>query len=416
MNFDVLNTSAYLNQYVLIELAVVIVSISASYYFFASKLQQIILDKTKVKSKILVDGIIRILFPLGAIILIGLAQSILSIFFVKGLLVLAQKLLAAMIFVRIAVYLIRFLSKPNSILRALEKIISFSIWILIALQITGILPDFLATLDDITFKIGSQTLSLLTLTQALVAIFLAILIAMTISKFIENKLMKSKQLDANAKVMIGKVFRIFLYFIAIVVSLSSFGINLTFLSVLGGAFGVGLAFGMQNIASNYITGFIILMDKSIRIGDVLTIDGHYGMVTLIRSRYTVLKKLDGVEVIIPNEKLMSQNIINHSLSDRKARVSIDIQISYTSSVDKAFKIMLNAANSEKRVIDDPEPVTYLIGFGDNGIDLSLAFYILDPEEGSLSLKSDINRRIWKDFQEQGIEIPYPHRTVEIINK
>ena len=105
-----------------------------------------------------------------------------------------------------------------------------------------------------------------------------------------------------------------------------------------------------------------------------------------------------------------------SLSDRKARVSIDIQISYTSSVDKAFKIMLNAANSEKRVIDDPEPVTYLIGFGDNGIDLSLAFYILDPEEGSLSLKSDINRRIWKDFQEQGIEIPYPHRTVEIINK
>jgi small-conductance mechanosensitive channel len=216
--------------------------------------------------------------------------------------------------------------------------------------------------------------------------------------------------------MIGKVFRIFLYFIAIVVSLSSFGINLTFLSVLGGAFGVGLAFGMQNIASNYITGFIILMDKSIRIGDVLTIDGHYGMVTLIRSRYTVLKKLDGVEVIIPNEKLMSQNIINHSLSDRKARVSIDIQISYTSSVDKAFKIMLNAANSEKRVIDDPEPVTYLIGFGDNGIDLSLAFYILDPEEGSLSLKSDINRRIWNDFQEQGIEIPYPHRTVEIINK
>jgi small-conductance mechanosensitive channel len=186
--------------------------------------------------------------------------------------------------------------------------------------------------------------------------------------------------------------------------------------VLGGAFGVGLAFGMQNIASNYITGFIILMDKSIRIGDVLTIDGHYGMVTLIRSRYTVLKKLDGVEVIIPNEKLMSQNIINHSLSDRKARVSIDIQISYTSSVDKAFKIMLNAANSEKRVIDDPEPVTYLIGFGDNGIDLSLAFYILDPEEGSLSLKSDINRRIWNDFQEQGIEIPYPHRTVEIINK
>ena len=183
--------------------------------------------------------------------------------------------------------------------------------------------------------------------QAIFAIFLAILIAMTICRFFENKLLNKSQLDPNARVMIGKVFRIFLYFIAVVVSLSSFGINLTFLSVLGGAFGVGLAFGLQNIASNYITGFIILMDKSIHIGDVLTIDGHYGIVTLIRSRYTVLKKLDGVEVIIPNEKLMSQNIINHSLTDRKARIVADVQIGYNSSVDLAFEIMLDAAKKEK---------------------------------------------------------------------
>jgi len=193
--------------------------------------------------------------------------------------------------------------------------------------------------------------------------------------------------------------------------LSSIG----FLSVLGGAFGVGLAFGLQKIASNYVCGFIILMDKSIHIGDILLVGEHYGVVTLIRSRYTVLRKLDGVEVIIPNETLISENIVNHSFSDRKARVSIEVQISYKSSVDKAFEIILKAAKSEKRVLKDPEPNVFLTGFGDNGIDILLSFYILDPEEGSLSLKSDINQKIWKQFQAEGIDIPYPYRTVEIIN-
>jgi small-conductance mechanosensitive channel len=159
-----------------------------------------------------------------------------------------------------------------------------------------------------------------------------------------------------------------------------------------------------------------LMDKSIHIGDILLVGEHYGVVTLIRSRYTVLRKLDGIEVIIPNETLISENIINHSFSDRKARISIELQISYKSSVDKAFEIMLSAAKSEKRVLKDPEPATYLRGFGDSGIDLLLSFYIVDPEEGSWGLKSDINRKIWKKFQEEGIEIPYPYRTVEIVNK
>jgi small-conductance mechanosensitive channel len=158
------------------------------------------------------------------------------------------------------------------------------------------------------------------------------------------------------------------------------------------------------------------MDKSIHIGDVLTIDGHYGIVTLIRSRYTVLKKLDGVEVIIPNEKLMSQNIINHSLSDRKARIVADVQIGYNSSVDQAFEIMLDAAKKEKRVLKDPSPKVYLMGFGESGIDLKMTFYIKDPEEGSWELRSNVYRKIWRRFKEKGIEIPYPYRNIEIINK
>lgn len=414
MNFQLSSFDAYLNFYTLIEFLILLASVLLSYYFVADNLKRFV--SNKAKSKIVKDGLARILFPLCSIILIGISQTITSLFFTQGVLLLGQKLLIALLIIRTSVYLVRYLTNQNSIIRSLENVISIIIWILFLLQISGILPQIIDALDNITFKIGAQKLSLLVMIQAVFAIFIAILVAMTISKFIENKLLKTSQLDPNARVMLGKVFRIFLYFVAVVVSLSSIGINLTFLSVLGGAFGVGLAFGLQKIASNYVCGFIILMDKSIHIGDILLVGEHYGVVTLIRSRYTVLRKLDGIEVIIPNETLISENIINHSFSDRKARISIEVQISYKSSVDKAFEIMLNAAKSEKRVLKDPEPATYLRGFGDSGIDLLLSFYIVDPEEGSWGLKSDINRKIWKKFQEEGIEIPYPYRTVEIVNK
>ena len=350
------------------------------------------------------------------ICVIGISQYPLSFFYEAKYLGIAQKIFFAMVLIRLSVYFIRYILHASAWINALENFIATIIWILAALYIFGILSEFIDLLNDVSFKVGTQNLSLLILLQAVFVIFLAILIAMTFAKYIENKLMRSKQLDMNSKVMFGKVLRIFLYFIAVVVSLSSIGVNLTFLNVLGGALGVGLAFGLQNIASNYISGFIILMDKSIHIGDILMVGEHYGVVTLIRSRYTVLRKLDGVEVIIPNEKLISENIINHSFTDRKARITAEIQIGYKSSVDKAFEIMLDAAKKEKRVLKNPAPKVYLMGFGDSGIDLKLSFYILDPEEGSWELKSDIYRKIWKKFQEQGIEIPYPYRTIELINQ
>lgn len=416
MTFQLLDYSSYLHFNTLIELTIAVSSIGLSYFFVADTLRRFISKNSKAKNNVITEGLIKVIFPICAIIMIGFAQTISTIFFSHGLLVLVQKLLIALVVIRLSVYLMRYLLKPNPILRAFENTVSGLIWVLLALQIAGVLPEFINSLDAVTFKIGSQNLSLLMMVQAIIAIFLSILIAMTISKFIKNKLMKVSHLDANAKVMMNNVFKIFLYFIAVVIALSSIGINLTVLSIFGGAFGVGLAFGLQKIASNYVCGFIILIDKSIHIGDILIVGEHYGVVTSIRSRYTVLRKLDGVEVIIPNETLISENIVNHSFSDRKARVSIEVQISYKSPVDTAFEIMLKAAKSEKRVLKDPEPNVYLTGFGDNGIDILLSFYILDPEEGSLSLKSDINKKIWKEFQAKGIEIPYPYRTVEIINK
>jgi len=283
------------------------------------------------------------------------------------------------------------------------------------LYLFGLLSPIRETLDQVQFNFGDNNFSLFLVFQIIFGSALAVLFAVTLGQFIENRLMNVDQLDMNARVMLNKVFKITLYVVAVVVALSSIGLDLTFLSVFGGAFGVGLAFGMQKIASNYVCGFIILLDKSIHIGDILMVGEHYGVVTLIRSRYTVLRKLDGIEVIIPNETLISENIINHTLTDRKSRISIDVQISYKSSVDKAFEILLNSAKNESRVLNDPAPSVFLMKFADSGIDLMLSFYIVDPEEGSWGLKSDIYREIWHEFQRQDIEIPYPYRTVEIIN-
>ena len=365
--------------------------------------------------KMATDGLVRIISPIIILIVLFFSKIYLDTFQTTPFLHIAISLVNALIVIRLGVYFIRYLTKPRPWIRALENTIASLVWVIVTLYLFGLLSPIRETLDQVQFSFGDNNFSLFLVFQIIFGSALAVLFAVTLGQFIENRLMKVDQLDMNARVMLNKVFKITLYVIAVVVALSSIGLDLTFLSVFGGAFGVGLAFGMQKIASNYICGFIILLDKSIHIGDILMVGEHYGVVTLIRSRYTVLRKLDGIEVIIPNETLISENIINHTLTDRKSRISIDVQISYKSSVDKAFEILLNSAKNESRVLNDPAPSVFLMKFADSGIDLMLSFYIVDPEEGSWGLKSDIYREIWNEFQKQDIEIPYPYRTVEIIN-
>lgn len=365
--------------------------------------------------KMATDGLVRIISPIIILIVLFLSKIYLDTFQTTSILHIAISLINALIAIRLGIYFIRYLIKPRPWIRALENTIASLVWVIVALYLFGLLSPIRETLIQVQFSFGDNNFSLFLVLQVIFGSALAVLFAVTLGQFIENRLMKIDQLDMNARVMLNKILKITLYVVAVVVALSSIGLDLTFLSIFGGAFGVGLAFGMQKIASNYVCGFIILLDKSIHIGDILMVGEHYGAVTLIRSRYTVLRKLDGIEVIIPNETLISENIINHTLTDRKSRISIDVQISYKSSVDKAFEIMLNSAKNESRVLNDPEPSVFLMKFADSGIDLMLSFYIVDPEEGSWGLKSDIYREIWDEFQKHGIEIPYPYRTVEIIN-
>ena len=396
------------------QLCAILVAIGLS-FSFNQIIKNYVVGSAVNNWKMAADGLVRIISPIIILIVLFFSKIYLDTFQTTPFLHIAISLVNALIVIRLGVYFIRYLTKPRPWIRALENTIASLVWVIVALYLFGLLSPIRETLDQVQFSFGDNNFSLFLVFQILFGSALAVLFAVTLGQFIENRLMKVDQLDMNARVMLNKVFKITLYVVAVVVALSSIGLDLTFLSVFGGAFGVGLAFGMQKIASNYVCGFIILLDKSIHIGDILMVGEHYGVVTLIRSRYTVLRKLDGIEVIIPNETLISENIINHTLTDRKSRISIDVQISYKSSVDKAFEILLNSAKNEPRVLNDPAPSVFLMKFADSGIDLMLSFYIVDPEEGSWGLKSDIYREIWTEFQKHDIEIPYPYRTVEIVN-
>jgi small-conductance mechanosensitive channel len=202
--------------------------------------------------------------------------------------------------------------------------------------------------------------------------------------------------------------------LAVLIGLPMVGIDLTTLSVFGGALGVGLGFGLQKIAANYISGFIILLDRSIRIGDLIAVGQERGQVSRITTRYTVLKGQTGIEAIVPNEVLVGSVVQNESFSDTRVRISLPVQVAYGTDLDQAMTILVEAA-AQPRVLAEPAPRAFVMAFADSGINLELAFWVEDPEAGTQQLRSDINLAIWRGFQMAGIAIPFPQREVRIID-
>jgi small-conductance mechanosensitive channel len=364
--------------------------------------------------KLGIGGINRVLFPLSSLTFVLIGKLILAYWQHTSLLLLASKLLLAMAAVRLIVYTVRYITEPGGMLKVLENSISGLIWIVMALHLSGVLPEILNVLEDIKFNVGKNPVNLLLMLQGILTIVVTILIALWFSRVIENKLMRVQHINMNLRVVLTKLLRVFLLFIAVLIALSAVGLDITMLSVFGGALGVGLGFGLQRIASNYVSGFIILLDKSMQIGDVVTIDTHYGVVSDLRTRYLVLRKLDGTQVIIPNETLIVNPVINHSYTDHKARVQMPIQVSYDSPLELAMQLMVDIAVGNSRVLVEPKPAVQIKGFGESGVDLMLSLWIPDPEEGSGSLQSDIYLEIWRAFQINNISIPFPQREVRIL--
>ncbi len=364
--------------------------------------------------KLGIGGVNRALFPLSTLIFVSIAELALKHWQHTSLLHLASKLLLAMAAIRLVVYVVRYIVAPGGMLKTLENTVAGLIWMMMALHLSGLLPEILTALEGIKFSVGKNPVNLLLVLQALLTIIVTIFIALWVSRLVENRLMRAQDINMNLRVVFAKLLRVLLLFIAVLIALSAVGLDITMLSVFGGALGVGLGFGLQRIASNYVSGFIILLDKSMQIGDVVTVDSHYGVVSDLRTRYLVLRKLDGTEVIIPNEILITNPVINHSFTEHKARVQMPIRVSYDSSLELAMQLMQEVAARHPRVLVDPEPTVQIKGFGENGIDLMLSIWIPDPEEGSSVLQSEIYLEVWRTFQANKISIPYPQREVRIL--
>lgn len=356
-----------------------------------------------------IHAIHRVLFPLSALAIVSIAKVVLAHTQHTSLLQLASLLLLAMAAIRLAVYVLRYVFSPSGWVKATENSIAAFIWIILALHLSGLLPALSEALENISFTIGKNKVTLLLIIQAVLTIIITVIVALWLSRLIENRLMQNSHLNPNMRVVLGKVLRIVLTVLAVLFAFSAIGLDITLLSVFGGALGVGLGFGLQKIASNFISGFILLLDDSMHMGDVITVEGHYGVVSDLRARYLVLKKLDGTEVVIPNETMIAHPVINHSLTDHKARVQMPLQISYDSDLELALSLMQNAAKSHNRVLIDPSPQALLKGFGEKGIDLILSFWIPDPEEGSAALQSEIYLEVWRAFKKNSIDIPHPER-------
>jgi len=301
-------------------------------------------------------------------------------------------------------------------MKAWEGVISLVVWSVVALYLLGWLNTVQTALDGVAFKIGTVRFSLLSMIKLGLVLALFVTAANWVSQRLETMTSKSTQMSSGMRIGLMKFTKVVLYTVAILISLDSVGIDLTTLAVFSGALGVGLGFGLQRIASNFISGFILLFDRSIKPGDVISIGTRFGWVQELHARYIVVRDRDGVETLIPNENLITSEVINWSYSDRLVRMKIPVQISYQSDPEVAMQILVEEGKNNPRVLEDPEPQARIIEFGDNGIGLELRIWYTDPEKGMVNLKSDIYLAIWKRFKESGITIPYPQRDVRIVSQ
>ncbi|MCX7170713.1 MAG: mechanosensitive ion channel [Proteobacteria bacterium] len=359
-------------------------------------------------------GLQRLAFPLLALFLVIVARALLKHAMNVQLLSLAVPLLASLAAIRAVFYVLRHSFGNSGWLASFERFFALSVWGVVALYITGLLPELIDMLEGVSIAVGKQKLNLWQVTQGIVVLLATLLIALWINGLVEVRLARAAGLDQNLRVVATRLAKAVLLLLAVLIGLPLVGIDLTTLSVFGGALGVGIGFGLQKIASSYVSGFIILLDRSIRIGNFISVGSERGQVTQITTRYTVLKGLTGVEAIEPNEILVSSVVLNESYTDPQVRIALPVQIGYASDIEQAMRVLLDAARDQPRVLRDPQPMAFVVAFADSGINLELGFWINDPQLGTLELRSAIYLAIWRGFQSAGIVIPYPQREVRMV--
>jgi small-conductance mechanosensitive channel len=284
-------------------------------------------------------------------------------------------------------------------------------WIGTALWVLGVLPAVRAEMELVQFSLGKSEVSLLSMVDGTFSASIVLVAALWISAVLERQVLRQTVDDLSLRKVAANAIRAALLVLGVLFALSTAGVDLTALSVLGGAIGVGLGFGLQRLAANYVSGFVILFERSLRIGDVVRVDGFEGEVVDINTRYTLIRALNGRESIVPNEKLISERIENLSLADPKVLLTTDVAVGYDSDVDQVQAVLVEAAHSTARVLSDPPASARLAKFGADGLEFQLQFWIEDPGNGQGNVRSDVNLAMLKGLRKAGIEIPFPQRVV-----
>jgi small-conductance mechanosensitive channel len=368
------------------------------------------------------EGSVVILPVVMALFLVVLARSMMVAHLDVSVLDAAAHLIGAYILVRLGVLLFAASLGNKSWMQHWENRLTLLIWLAIGAEYLGWLDPIIAGLDSIGIATGKNRVTVWSVLKLLFTLTLFVLVAAWISRWVERRLKRLSNLAPSTRIGISKFANAFLIGLSILMGLNAAGVDLTALTVLTGAIGLGLGFGLQSIAANFVSGFVLLMDRSIKPGDVISLSGqsgtsteNFGWVQELRGRYVVVRDRDGVEMLVPNQQLISNAVINWSYTDPRIRLKLPIRVSYRDDPELALGILLAACEGQTRVLREPAPVSRLMHFSDSGIELELRFWISDPQEGVNNVRSEVNRAIWRLFKEHGITIPVAQREIIVHN-
>jgi len=295
--------------------------------------------------------------------------------------------------------------------RAVARMVAIVVWIYVAAFILGITDDAAAFLDSVGFSVGAVRITALLLIKAVVVLGVTLWLAVAIGSFLENRIQRSEELTPSLRVLIGKLLKISLIVLAAVVAMSGLGIDLTAFTIFSGAVGVGIGFGLQKVVSNFISGIIILMDRSIKPGDTISLGETFGWIRELRARFVSVVTRDGREYLIPNEDFITREVINWSFSNELVRLDVEFGVSYDSDPHQVSELAIEAARGVDRVDPSRDPVCWMTGFGDSSLDFILRFWIRDPQNGLANIRGKVLLALWDAFKANAIAIPFPHREV-----
>ena len=360
----------------------------------------------------LYDGV---LFPLAALLAGVILRWALKEVLPVGLLRLAVPILTALVVIRLSVQVLGTAFPNSTLVRRLERSVSWLVWGVLALWLSGALPFLMEEMEDVQWRVGGTRITLLMVVQGALSAGAVLLLVLWLSATIEAQMLKGAVGGSlSARKIAANATRALLLTIGVLFALTTVGIPISALSVMGGAIGVGIGLGLQKLAANYVSGFVILAEGSLRIGDLVRVDNFEGHITDIKTRYTVIRALNGRESIVPNEMMTTQRVENLSLADPNVLITTTVQVAYGTDLDALLPQLVEVMRRVPRVLSNPAPGVSLSAFAADGLELTLSFWIADAQNGQGNVRSAVNLAVLQALSARGIDIPFPQRVYHVL--